>query len=105
MEKNSVTLSKAIKLVKTSLANQKAILGSANTSLAQRQVTFSDTEGTCSKGKESSHMQRQACLEQEIKNLSSLVGKLSSSIEDNVVERRTERQMSSSPVTGYTPGY
>jgi hypothetical protein len=44
---------------------QKAILGSADTSLAQRQVTFSDTEGTCSKGKESSHMQRQACLEQE----------------------------------------
>ena len=49
-------------------------------------------------------MQRQTCLEQEIKNLSSLVGKLSSSIEDNVVER-TARQMSSSPVTGYTPGY
>jgi hypothetical protein len=40
----------------------------------------------------------------QIKNLSSLVGKLSSSIEDNVVERRTERQISSSPVTGYTPG-
>ena len=71
--------------------------------MAQRQVTFSDTEGTHSK--ESSHMQRQTCLEQEIKNLSSLVGKLSSSIEDNVIERRTERQMSSSPVTGYTPGY
>jgi hypothetical protein len=61
----------------------------------QRQVTFSDTEGTCPKEKENSHMQRQACLEQEIKNLSSLVGKLGSSIEDNVVERRTERQMSS----------
>jgi hypothetical protein len=105
MEKNPVTLSKAIKLVKTSLVNQKAIFGSANTSLAQRQVTFSDTKGTCSKEKESSHMQRQACMEQEIKNLSSLVGKLGSSIQDNVVERRTERQMSTSPVTGYTPGY
>jgi hypothetical protein len=105
MEKNPVTLSKAIKLVKTSLVNQKAIFGSANTSLAQRQVTFSDTKGTCSKEKESSHMQRQACMEQEIKNVSSLVGKLGSSIQDNVVERRTERQMSTSPVTGYTPGY
>jgi proline dehydrogenase len=50
-----------------------------------------------SKEKESSHMHRLT-----IKNLSSLVGKLSSSIEDNVVER-TARQMSSSPVTGYTP--
>ena len=100
MEKNPASLSKAIKFVKTSLANQKVIFGSANTSLTQRQVTFSDTEGTNSKEKESSHMQRQTCLEQEIKNLSSLVGKLSSSIEDNVVERRTERQMSSSPVTG-----
>lgn len=104
MEKNSVTLSKAIKFVKTSLANQKAIFGSAKTSLVQRQVTFSDTEDIYSKEKESSHMHRLTCLEQEIKNLSSLVGKLSSSIEDNVVER-TARQMSSSPVTGYTPGY
>jgi hypothetical protein len=100
MEKNPACLSKAIKFVKTSLANQKVIFGSAKTSLTQRQVTFSDTEGTNSKEKESSHMQRQTCLEQEIKNLSSLVGELSSSIEDNVVERRTERQMSSSPVTG-----
>jgi hypothetical protein len=57
-------------------------------------------EDIYSKEKESSHMHRLT-----IKNLSSLVGKLSSSIEDNVVERRTERQMSSSPVTGYTPGY
>ena len=48
-------------------------------------------------------MQSLTCLKQEIKNLSSLMGKLSSSIEDNVVDRRTERQMSSSPVTGYTP--
>ena len=91
--------------VKTSLANQKAIFGSAKTSLARRQITFSATEGTNSKEKEHSHMQRQTCLEQEIKNLSSLVGKLSSSIEDNVIERRKERQSSSSPVTGYTPGY
>jgi hypothetical protein len=105
MEKNPVALSKAIKFVKTSLANQKAICGSAKTSLAQRQLTFSDTEGHNSKEKESSYMQRLTCLEQEIKNLSSLVGILSSSVEDNVVERRTERQMSSSPVTGYTPGY
>jgi hypothetical protein len=105
MEKNPVTLSRAIKFVKTSLANQKAICGSAKTSLAQRQVTFSDTEGHNSKEKESSYMQRLTCLEQKIKNLSSLVGILSSSVEDNFVERRTERQMSSSPVTGYTPGY
>jgi hypothetical protein len=66
-------------------------------------VTFSDTEDTYSKEKERSHMQSLTCLKQEIKNLSSLMGKLSSSIEDNVVDRRTERQMSSSPVTGYTP--
>jgi hypothetical protein len=46
MEKNPVTLSKAIKFVKTSLANQKSIFGSTKNSLAQRQVTFSDTEGT-----------------------------------------------------------
>jgi hypothetical protein len=105
MEKNPVTLSKAIKFVKTSLANQKAIFGSTKNILVQRQVTFSDTEGTNSKEKENSHMQRQTCLEQEIKTLSSLVGKLSSSIEDNVIERRKERQRSSSPVTGYTPGY
>ena len=76
MEKNPVTLSKAIKFVKTSLANQKAIFGSAKTSLAQRQVTFSDTEGTNSKEKENSHMQRLACLEQEIRNVFSLVGRL-----------------------------
>jgi hypothetical protein len=62
-------------------------------------------EGIHSKEKENSHMQRQTCLEQEIKNLSSLVGKLSSSIEDNVIERRKERQRSSSPITGYTPEY
>jgi hypothetical protein len=43
---------KAIKYVKTSLANQKAIFGSAKTSLTQRQVTFSDTEGAYSKEKE-----------------------------------------------------
>jgi hypothetical protein len=67
-EMNPASLSKAIKFVKTSLANQKVIFGSANTSLTQRQVTFSDTEGTNSKEKESSHMQRQTCLEQEIKN-------------------------------------
>ena len=85
MEKKPVTLSKAIQFVKTSLANQKAILGSTKNSLAQRQVTFSDTEGTNSKEKENSHMQRQTCLEQGIKTLSSLVGKLSSSIEDNVI--------------------
>lgn len=102
MEKNPVILSKAIKFIKTSLSNQKPIFGSPKTSLAQRQVTFSDTEGNHSKEKENSHAQRQTCLEQEIKNLSSLVGKL---IEDNVIERRTERQMASSPVTGYTPGY
>ena len=57
MEETPVTLSKAIKFVKTSLANQKAIFGSVKTPLAQRQVTFSDTEGTHSKEKESSHMQ------------------------------------------------
>jgi hypothetical protein len=51
MEKNPVTLSKAIKFVKTSLANKKAIFGSTKNSLAQRQVTFSDTEGTNSKEK------------------------------------------------------
>ena len=68
-------------------------------------MTFSDTEGTRSKEKESSHMQRQTCLEQEIKNVSSLVGKLSSSIEDNAMERKKERQRSLSPVAGYTPGY
>jgi hypothetical protein len=72
MEKNSVTLSKAIKFVKTSLANQKAIFGSAKTSLAQRQVTFSDTEGTNSKEKENSHMQRLTCLEQEIRNFTKI---------------------------------
>ena len=105
MEKNPVTLSKAIQFVKTSLANQKAIFGSAKTSLAQGQVTFSDAEGINSMETENSHMQGQTCLEQENKNLSSLVGKLSSSIEDNVIERRKERQRSSSPVTGYTPGY
>ena len=76
MEKNPVTLSKAIKFVKTSLANQKAIFGSEKTSLAQRQVTFSDTEGTNSKEKENSHMQRLTCLEQEIRNVFSLVGRL-----------------------------
>jgi hypothetical protein len=80
MEKNPVTLSKAIKFIKTSLTNQKVIFGSAKTSLAKRQATFSDTEGTNSKEKENSHMQRQTCLEQEIKYLSSLVGTLSSSI-------------------------
>ena len=68
MEKNPVTLSKAIKYVKTSLANQKAIFGSAKTSFAQRQVTFSDTEGAYSNEKESSHIQRQTFLEQEITN-------------------------------------
>ena len=100
MEKNPVTLSKAIKFVNTSLANQKAIFGSAkNFPGSKASDIFS------SKEKENSHTQRQTCLELEIKNLSSLVGKLSSSIEDNVIERRTERQMSSSPVTGYTPGY
>jgi hypothetical protein len=105
MEKNPVTLSNTITFVKTSLANQKTIFGAAKTSLVQRQVTFPDTEETYSKEKERSHIQSLTCLKQEIKNISSLTGKLSSSIEDNVVDRMTERQMTSSPVTGYTVVY
>ena len=103
MEKNPQTLTKAVKYVKTSLANQKALFGSAKTTAyAQRQVSFSDTEGATQN--EPSYTPQSTCLEHEIKNLSSLIGKLSSSIDDNN-EKKRERQNSPPPNLGFTPRY
>lgn len=108
MEKNPTSLSKAVKYVKTSLANQKAIFGGTKQSYSKRQVTFSDTEEVLP-NQPSGHA---SSLEQEIKNLSSLVGQLSNSIETNTKEK-IERQRSPSPrfmspttpYVGFTPNY
>ncbi|CAC5409272.1 unnamed protein product [Mytilus coruscus] len=102
IEKNPTSLSKAVKYVKTSLANQKAIFGSGKISAySQRQVIFSDTEK--SSHNELVRMPQSTCLENELKNLSSLVGKLSNTTETS--EKRSERQRSVSPISGYTPNY
>ncbi|CAC5360378.1 unnamed protein product [Mytilus coruscus] len=97
MEKSPTSLSKAVKYVKTSLANQKAIFGSGKTAdYAQRQVTLSNTEK--SMHNEPMKMPQSTCLENELQNLSSLFGKLSNTIETS--EKRREKQMRSQQYGG-----
>lgn len=77
MERNPRTLNKAVKLVKTSIANQRALFGSTrNNSHAyyQRQVTFADTESPRSTSPMNSQTNNSS-LEQEVRNLTGVLNR------------------------------
>jgi hypothetical protein len=77
MERDPSTLIHAVKLVKTSIANHRALFGSSknsNYAYYQRQVTFADTESPRS----TSPVNNQAnssSLEQEVRNLTGVLDK------------------------------
>ncbi|CAC5415863.1 unnamed protein product [Mytilus coruscus] len=73
-EKNPESINKALKIMKTSIANQKAIYGSRSPNFAHRQVSFADSAGK-SHDKESTSTVNSP-LEKEVRNLTQLVTKL-----------------------------
>ena len=77
MERNPSTLNHAVKLVKTSIANHRALFGSSrNTNYAyyQRQVTFADTEIPRSTSPNNIQV-NSSSLEQEVRNLTGVLNK------------------------------
>ncbi|CAC5415896.1 unnamed protein product [Mytilus coruscus] len=74
IERNPESINKALKIMKTSIANQKAIYGSRSPNFAHRQVSFADSAGK-SHEKESTRTVNSP-LEKEVRNLTQLVTKL-----------------------------
>lgn len=74
IERNPESINKALKIMKTSIANQKAIYGSRSPNFAHRQVSFADSAGK-SQDKESASTVNSP-LEKEVRNLTQLVTKL-----------------------------
>ena len=70
IEKNPSSISKAVKLMKSTLANQKAIYGTRSPNFAHRQVSFQDTR------KDTDANQQHMPLEKEVRNLTQVVTKL-----------------------------
>ena len=97
MEKNPKDIYKALKFVKASVANQRAIFGSRYGSYTQRQVTFSDQHDSDYGGSQSSYSQRQVTFsdqcDPEIRVIKPELSTRSS-------ERRNENTGSSSRVDG-----
>ena len=65
IEKNPCSINKAVKLMKSTLANQKAIYGTRSPNFAHRQVSFEDTKKDTSQH-----------LEKEVRTLTQVVTKL-----------------------------
>ena len=96
MERNPSTLNHAVKLVKTSIANHRALFGSRNSNYAyfQRQVNFADTESPRSTSPVHSPTNASS-LEQEVKNLTGVLNKWVKNTEEN---SRNQYNSRSSPI-------
>lgn len=70
IERNPVSINKALKLIKSAIANQKAIYGTRSPTFAHRQVTFKDSTDKKEAPPNSNP------LEKEVQNLTKVVSKL-----------------------------
>ena len=75
MERNPSTLNKAVKLVKSFIANQRDLFGNRgnNYTYYQRQVSFAENESPRSRSPVS--QQNSSSLEQEVRNLTGVLQK------------------------------
>ena len=113
LEKDPSSITQAVKMVKTYIANQRAIFGVRTShSYAHRQVSFSDRDSTPERNQKKVQEKPSSSLEDELRNLVGVVQKLSVAVNDNIVARakcpegaptrfQRHRYRSPTPPTGY----
>ena len=90
IERNPNSINNALKLMKASIANQRAIYGSRSPNFAHRQVSFVDSSNKMEETEKSAN----SPLEKEIRNLTQIVSKLAGimiSSEQNMRGRSPDR--------------
>ena len=101
IERNPSSINKAVKLMKSTFANQKAIYGTRSPNYAHRQVSFEDTR------KDKEKNQQHSPLEQEVRTLTQVVTRLAdlmiSDRSKNASPERTQNryQYDRSPSPGF----
>ena len=86
LEKDPSSITQAVKMVKTCIANQRAIFGVRTShSYAHRQVSFSDRDSTPERISQKVQEKPISSLEDELRNLVGVVQKLSVAVNDNIV--------------------
>jgi len=94
MEKGPNSIHKALKYVKESLANQRAIFGTkSNTSYIQRQVSFADKNGFSSDSERSPNQSKDGTnVTDQIKQLTELVGNMGRLMSQSLYKHDTAHQ-------------
>jgi hypothetical protein len=88
LEKDLSSITQAVKMVKTYIANQHAIFRVRTShSYAHRQVSFSDRDSTPERNPKMIQEKPSSSLEDELRNLVGVVQKLSVAVNDNMVAR------------------